>query len=585
MRRSDTSFVFTIIVLAQALLACGADAAGPAPPAVSNPEMAQAPASLAPPLAELLARAKSLSSSGKLRDAYELLDAAEVAYFGLIEFDYALGRAAFDAGRPDKATLAFARVLAIDPSRAGAVKDLWRAYLAPGNYDQANAAGPAPPAVPNLKIAQAPASAASPPLAGLLARAKSLSSSGKLRDAYELLDGAEDTYFGEIEFDYALGRAALEAGRPDKATLALFRVLALDPGHAGALIDIGRAYLALGNYEQARVTFATLLGLNPPPAVRGQLQSYLEQARAAGKDLSPKSAVRWQRGYLAATFGRSTNVNQSPGQPQVFVPAFGATYQLSNQNVKKPDGFAGLMGGVEASLPLNDTYSLVGGGEFAERRNNHESSFDLGGLGARLGIAAATQTQLLRVQFSKGRDYLGDSPSRDTNALGLDYFKSIGADTQLLAFTQAGRWRHPPLGLSIYDANFVTLGLGASRNFVGGSTAFVVISTGRQGDVGGNASGDKRQLGLRLGAEAAILAGWKLIGNVGWDKGQYDRFDPSFLTVRYDFRRYYELGLQYALGPRTSLRLGLAQTDQRSNISIYEYDRTDRSLTLRYDFQ
>ena len=439
------------------------------------------------------------------------------------------------------------------------------------------------PTVSKLEIAQAPVSAAQPPMADLLARAKSLSASGQFLDAYELLAGAEDTYIGVIEFDYALGRAALDAGRPDKATLALSRVLALEPGHAGALIDIGRAYLALGNYDQARVTFETLLGLAPPPAVRAQLQAYLEQARAAGQDHSPKSG-RTQHGYLAAVYGRSSNVNQSPGQSQVFIPAFGATYQLSNQNLRKADRFAGVMGGADASLPLNGIYSLIVGADFAERRNNQESAFDLGGLGARVGMAASTQSQLLRLQWFTGRDFLGGSPSRDVNALGLDYFRDLGPDSQLLVLAQAGRLRYLPQELKIFDADFDTLGIGTSRKIAGDSTAFVTISTGYMNDVGGNPSGDRRQLGLRAGADAAVLPRLRLIGNAAWERGRYDRFDPSFLTERLDFVTNFELALQYALAQRISLRFGLAQTDQRSNISIYEYDRTELSLTLRYDF-
>jgi len=447
-----------------------------------------------------------------------------------------------------------------------------------------NAAGFSPPAAVKLEIAQAHASAHRSQLSDLLARAKVLSSSGKFLKAYELLAGAEDTYIGVIEFDYALGRAALDVGRPDKATLAFERVLALDPSHAGALIDMGRAYLALGNYDQARTTFETLLRLGPPPAVRAQLQAYLDQARARGQARSHKSAGRMQHGYLAAVVGRSSNVNQSPGQPQVFIPAFGATYVLSNQNVRKADGFAGVMGGVDASLPLNDTYSLVAGGEFSERRNNHESAFDLGGLGARIGIAAATQAQLLRVQLFTGRDYLGGSPSRDMNALGLDYFRDLGKANRLLAFAQAGRLRYLPEELKIFDADFRIFAAGVSRKIGGDSTAFVTISTGGMYDVGGNPSGNERQLGWRLGADVAILPRFRLMGNVAWQRGRYDRFDPAFLTQRLDFLTALELALQYALDPRTALRLGVAQTDQRSNIPIYGFDRTELSLSLRYEF-
>ena len=153
-----------------------------------------------------------------------------------------------------------------------------------------------------------------------------------------------------------------------------------------------------------------------------------------------------------------------------------------------------------------------------------------------------------------------------------------------MALAQTGRLRYLPQELKIFDTNFDTLGIGASRKIAGDSTAFVTMSTGRMRDVGGNPSGDRRQLGLRLGADAAILPRLRLIGNAAWERGRYDRFDPSFLAERLDFVTNFEFALQYALARRVSLRCGVAQTDQRSNISIYEYDRTELALSLRYDF-
>ncbi len=433
-------------------------------------------------------------------------------------------------------------------------------------------------------IAQAPAATLQTALAGLLARAQALSSAGRFHEAYELLAGAEDAYIGMIQFDYTLGRAALAAGRPDKATLAFSRVLALDPGHAGALIDIGQAYLALRNFAQARATFEALLALDPPPSVRAQLQASLDQATHGQAQGAQPVGPSW-RGYVATLLGRSTNVNQSPAQSQVFVPAFAATFELSNQNVKKPDSFAGIMGGVEASQPLDGTYSMIFGGEFVERRNFHEAAFDLGSVSLNLGLDAKYGEHLWRVQRIAGRDYLGGSPSRDLDALALNYLGPLAADTQLLGFAQEGRLRYVPEQLRIFDADFVTFGLGLSQKIGGESTAFVTVSTGDQKDVGGNPSGDKSSRGLRLGGETAIQPRLKLTASAAWESGQYDKLDPTFLVERRDLRRYYEAVLQYALDPRTFLRLGFARTDQRSNISIYEYDRNEWWVMLRYEFQ
>ena len=432
-----------------------------------------------------------------------------------------------------------------------------------------------------VQVAIANAEAREPvaPLAELLGQARELAASGRHDAAYELLSAAEDEYIGEPRFDYALGRAALDAGYPARATLAFSRVLALDPGHAGALIDTGRAYLALGNFQQARATFESLLALDPPPPLRAQLQAFLEQAR---RGLPPRPALA---GYLAAAFGRSSNVNQSPSQSQVFVPLFGARFDLADQNVRKPDRYWTLGGGVEGSLPLDPTWSLVGGAELVERQNLRESAFDLGGLGARLGVAAASGTDLLRLQWLAARNYLGHDANRDVDALAAEGFKALGPDDQLAASAQAGRIRYLPEDLRIFDSDFVTLGLGVSHRTDGSSTLAIGISAGGEHDVGGNPDGSKRQLGLRASADVPLQPRWGAGISLSLQQTDYDRENPAFLVERRDRRRDVELTLQYILEEALSLRFGATWTAQRSNVPIYEFDRRELWIMLRREFR
>jgi hypothetical protein len=84
-----------------------------------------------------LGQARKLLESGKPKDAYALLAPHEFDMAGQRDYDYLLGVAALDGGFPDKATLAFERVLAIDPNSAGARLDMARAYFALGSFDRA----------------------------------------------------------------------------------------------------------------------------------------------------------------------------------------------------------------------------------------------------------------------------------------------------------------------------------------------------------------------------------------------------------------------------------------------------------------
>ena len=420
-------------------------------------------------------------------------------------------------------------------------------------------------------------------LADLLKRAAELSDAGKHADAYGLLSAEEDAHIGEIAYDYALGRAALNAGRPDRATIAFARVLALDPGHAGALIDTGRAYLALGNRVQAEAAFEALLALDPPPAIRAQLLVYLAQARGA-----ERRAASALRGHLTLAAGTSSNVNQAPGQGPVFVPGLPAFVQLADQNVRKDDSFASLGGGIEIAAPLAERISLIGSGEFLARANAHESEFDVGGAAGSAGLAWSGDRFLLRGQVQVMRNTLGGETSRDVRALSFDVSETAspapGAFGVLFGFLYMGSYRHVPSELQVYDADFVSGGAGVTTRFDEKSTMSVALLTGYDDDQGGNPSGDRRGIGGRLAYERILSPSVRVTGIGSLVRSRYTAFDTIFLAEREDTRMDFELILRYQLAPKIEARLGAWRSVQDSNIPIYEYSRTDWWVSLSHLF-
>lgn len=420
-------------------------------------------------------------------------------------------------------------------------------------------------------------------LADLLKRAAELSEAGRRAEAYALLAAEEDTHIGEIAYDYALGRAALYAGRPDRATLAFARVLAIDPGHAGALIDSGRAYLALGNRAQAEVAFESLLALDPPPAIRAQLLVYLAQARGA-----ERTAGAALRGYLTVAAGTSSNVNQAPGQGPIFVPGLPGVVQLADQNIRKDDSFASLGGGIEFATPLSGRYSLIGSGEFIARANAHESDFDVGGAAGTVGLAWAGERVLVRGQLQVLRNTLGGETSRDVKALSLDVSETAtpapGAFGVLFGFLYLGSYRHPPEELKVYDADFISVGAGLTTRFDEKSTLSVALVGGYDQDKGGNPSGDRTGLGGRIAFERLLGPRVKFAAIGSLVGSRYNVVDSIFLTEREDTRGDLELILRYEFEAGLEARLGVWRSVQDSNIPIYEYARTDWWVSLSKRF-
>ncbi|MBI3479377.1 MAG: tetratricopeptide repeat protein [Nitrosomonadales bacterium] len=86
---------------------------------------------------QLLLEAEALVKNGKPADAYALLEPHEFEHSGEERFDYLIGIAALDSGRADKATLAFERVLMVNPDSAAARLDMARAYYQLGDLPRA----------------------------------------------------------------------------------------------------------------------------------------------------------------------------------------------------------------------------------------------------------------------------------------------------------------------------------------------------------------------------------------------------------------------------------------------------------------
>src|SRR5688572_10608072 len=188
-----------------------------------------------------------------------------------------------------------------------------------------------------LPISESPAE---PPAASDLSRAETLVREGRAAEAYSLLLAREAEAAGDPDFDYWLGVAALESGKPDKASIALERVLLVRPDFVGARLDLARAYFALGDYERATLEFKTVLEQDPPPAARETIERYLRET-----DFLARSKQRRWTAYLEAAMGYDTNVNNATGSNTVFVPLFGANLTLAPTSVKSSDGYFGVGGG------------------------------------------------------------------------------------------------------------------------------------------------------------------------------------------------------------------------------------------------
>ncbi len=427
--------------------------------------------------------------------------------------------------------------------------------------------------------------------AGLdLEKADALMKQGKAAEAYALLEPYEFEQSGNIKFDYLLGIAALDSGKPDKATLAFERVLAADPNFAGARIDMGRAYFQLGDFTRARLEFETVLTQNPPPAARATIDNYLAAIEKQESARKTKAT-----GYIEATVGHDSNVNFATGQNQIVVPGVNAFLGLppntifTLDNTKASDSYLGYAFGSEVSHQVNPTLGLYAGIDLRNRSNNTQDQFDSTSVDARAGAVLGEGTNVVRLGVLGGRYILDGNTNRDTSGVNAEWRHLLDPANQLSVFGQYARYRFEPT-ISVNDFDQSTYG--ASWLHVVNDGKGVVMASLFAGDERASlrADGGKRFNGLRLGGQMQLNARSELFVGLGAQFSKYELANAAFSTptaalTRDDKQYDANLGINWHYDKLWTLRPQISYLRNNSNIAIYQFDRTDVSVTIRRDFK
>lgn len=585
-----------------------------------------------------LGQAQRLLEENQYRQAYDFLKSVENEAIGQPGYDRLLAEAAAGIGENAEATLALERLLYFDQTAVDARLELAKNYSVLGSHEQAKfqldkaisgttnesllqqarteliaveekvAKRRKRPAfdqnvASRIKTAQRPdetqdrhslaPTKRSAELQAPMEKAHALLRNGQPLAAYEMLMKLEYEGSGDIEFDYLLGVAALEAGKPDKATLALERVLASNPNYAGARIDMGRAFMLLGDIARAEEEFTTVLALNPPDAVRNRVEGFM--AEISGRTSIAKTT--WS-GFFGISLGRDSNVNNAPNSAEQFIPGIFGTVVLDPDSVETPSNYSILAGRIQVDHQLNNRIGVFAGLDLSLRRNFQAPQFDSAGGELRLGGSINLSNQQLEISLTVGKIYLDPQPAQSSTFLehplyrnlvggALQWRFNVNDYNQIQTVLQHNQLRYPDEATSVFDSDQTILGLnwfhafGANNQGVG----FLGGYLGKESDIRGNPSGEKDFLGLRAGGQYSLTSSWAVYATLGLMSADYQRFQIIHQTTRDDKRYDLGLGMSYTLWEGWSLRPHLNLTRQDSSIGLYEFDRKEISVTLRRDWR
>jgi outer membrane protein len=426
-----------------------------------------------------------------------------------------------------------------------------------------------------------------------LERARELLRAGNAKAAYEELARMQGEMSGQAEFDYLLGVAALDSGRFEEAIIAFERVLALKPNHAGAQMDLARAYYATGAYDLAEAAFIKLRDANPPPAAQQAISRYLEAIQLRKRETQPGWA-----GFGEFGIGYDSNITAVPSD---FGAAAQQAFNLSGiqptgNAVKRHAPFAQAALGADYTRPLSAGWSAFAGGEVRGRAFQGESDFDWGQGEVHAGAARNSGPDQYRVNASYlAYNQEGDAPGepkitndRRMGGIGFDWRHALTPKSQVGAAVQVSRVEFPTNPVEDFDQVYASVSWLQSFERAGVPLLFLTafatedharnpITPGEDVTKSKNLFGARSYYQYSLSPKLHLYNGLAVIY-----RRDQDPFARS-TTVEHGRDTYGEvaLGAAWQFRQKCALRLQYVYSRNASNIDIYDFDRHEISSTIR----
>ena len=404
----------------------------------------------------------------------------------------------------------------------------------------------------------------------LLARAETLLGTGQSQTAYELLSPREVELAGNPYFDYLLGVAALDSGSISEAIFSLRRSLAVQPQFSGARMELARAYFESGNPALARPMFVGLLDENPPPGVREVINEYISAI-----DRRPPAPRNQFSGYVEVFAGNDTNANGSTANQQFL------GFTLSPQNLETESPFYEIGAGFNWLVPRSSQFAWVVNARAGQRENNDAPFVD-----STLVSGCVGSTWQSGAFFGRaGIESYWAARDGDENEVygGLDLLlgRRLNEQWDLSLGLRGGAHNFDP-AIDVLDVDRYLYTLGVSYRFTPQSrlTLDAIGGTDNERNTGSPYGNSKS--GGRLSLNAAVGNSALLFASIGSLTRHYDglffgsqREDTQLSSIlQVEFLNVLTEGLSFI--PR------IRYIDNDSDVSLYDYDRTEIGLLIRW---
>ncbi len=421
--------------------------------------------------------------------------------------------------------------------------------------------------------------------AGTAQDAELLLKQGKPAQAMALLDNDLPANAGNVHYNYLLGIASLDAGKPGNAAFAFERALALDPQQPLVRAELARALIELTDFEAARQELAQVRGMAVPADVAPRVATLLAALDKviADQALAASRPQRSWAGYVEFEAGYDSNINTATNATSVFVPALNLPGSLSGFATARSSTLAGVNGGVSGIMNVADNLDVYGSLDLKARYQLQESDFSLASLAAGAGVRLTRGNDQYSAGLTSFTYYIGSY--RNTDQLGiygqwqrvLSVHDTIGVFGQFVKVDQ-------PLA-PVLNTNLYLLGATWTHAYqaLGAPVVSVVAFVGKDEDRNNNPLASRTFFGAKVGGEYRYGA-VKLFSSLALQQSRYGGTDPFFLVKREDTRTDLTLGASYKPERNWTLTSQFIYTRNNSKVAFSDFERKQLLFTARRDF-
>lgn len=408
-------------------------------------------------------------------------------------------------------------------------------------------------------------------LRDVLDNAESLLAAGDAAQALSLLQPLRAAHTGDALFDYLYGVAALDAGYISEAIMSLERAAAAAPDFSGARMELARAYFEAGETGDARPLFMALLAEDPPPRVRVVIEQYVDAI-----DAGPAAPPSRFSPYAELAVGYDDNANGATDDQQFL------GFTLAPENLATDTAFFEGGAGFNWIAPRSASFAWHLGAHVAYRDNPDAPFVNtgiLGGVGGMLWQSGANFGHFNIDAYAASRD--GESNESYTGG-NLLLGRHLGERWDLSLAVRSGALRYDET-IEVLDVNRTLYTVGLAYRIQSRGRLFLELVGGGDSERQSGSPYGNSKTGARLGIDTAVGGTTYLFASVGSLTSDFDglffgssREDTQLTSVlQLEFRDVMVDGL--SIVPR------VRYVDNDSDVSLYDWDRTEFGLQVRWE--